>query len=96
MGIGTDFVILNLFQMTRTAPEWYPLQASTPHQRKDIWPLCGVQLVPYMADLLKNQVSSLEPSSPETETLPLGHCFCLEWLKEKNWKLNNSEIKRKH
>ncbi|GBO44020.1 hypothetical protein AVEN_119506-1, partial [Araneus ventricosus] len=41
-------------------------------------------------------VSSLEPSGRETETLPLGHCGRFEWLKEKNRKHNNGEIKRKH
>ncbi|GBN13864.1 hypothetical protein AVEN_270086-1 [Araneus ventricosus] len=41
-------------------------------------------------------VSSLEPSGPEAETLLLGHCGRLEWIKANNWKRNNSEIKRKH
>ncbi|GBM65030.1 hypothetical protein AVEN_68951-1 [Araneus ventricosus] len=32
-----------------------------------------MQQAPYTADLQWNRVSSLEPSGPKAETLPLGH-----------------------
>ncbi|GBM13752.1 hypothetical protein AVEN_90016-1 [Araneus ventricosus] len=36
---GTDLVILNHGQITRTTPELAsPLQTSAPHQREDVWP----------------------------------------------------------
>ncbi|GBM78323.1 hypothetical protein AVEN_222143-1 [Araneus ventricosus] len=37
---GTDLIILNHGQMTRTTPDLAPtVQASTPHQRQGVWPL---------------------------------------------------------
>ncbi|GBN98974.1 hypothetical protein AVEN_44470-1 [Araneus ventricosus] len=62
--------------MARTTPELAPpLQTSTPHQREDAWPPLMIQsgAGPYSADLQWNRVSSLEPSGPKAETLPLGH-----------------------
>ncbi|GBO27621.1 hypothetical protein AVEN_239945-1 [Araneus ventricosus] len=40
---GTDLVILNYGQMTRTTPELaLPLQISAPHQRERVWPLRAI------------------------------------------------------
>ncbi|GBL80085.1 hypothetical protein AVEN_183416-1 [Araneus ventricosus] len=72
--------------MTTMPPELAPLlQASTPHQREDVWPLSttttgvrplskfSVQRAPYTTDLQWNWASNLEPSGPKAEALPLGH-----------------------
>ncbi|GBN13690.1 hypothetical protein AVEN_199734-1 [Araneus ventricosus] len=51
-----------------------PLQTSTPYQLEDVWPpTCdlGCKRPTCMADLKWNQVSNLELSGPEFETLPL-------------------------
>ncbi|GBO39377.1 hypothetical protein AVEN_43203-1 [Araneus ventricosus] len=62
--------------MTRTTPELAPpLQASVPHQRKDVSPTSDSTCTRFtsMADLHWNQVSNMEPSGSEAETLLLGH-----------------------
>ncbi|GBM77312.1 hypothetical protein AVEN_91415-1 [Araneus ventricosus] len=51
-------------------------QTSTPHQREDIWPPTSNLMCSRLAYTMSRQwnwVSNLEPSSPEVETLPLGH-----------------------
>ncbi|GBL82155.1 hypothetical protein AVEN_252352-1 [Araneus ventricosus] len=68
----TDLAILNRGQMTRTAPELPPhLGASTSYQREDVrHPRSDLTCIrpTYTTDLQWNWVSS-----PEVETLPLGH-----------------------
>ncbi|GBL96354.1 hypothetical protein AVEN_238711-1 [Araneus ventricosus] len=70
--------------MTRTTPELAPPpQGSASYQREDVWPLrmTYVQQVPYTAGLQWNWVSNLEPSGPESETLPPEHRRMLMGLK---------------
>ncbi|GBM34019.1 hypothetical protein AVEN_166450-1 [Araneus ventricosus] len=64
---GTDFVILNRWQMTRTTPELAPpLQTSAPHQQEDVWlHTYDVQQVHYTTDLYWNRVSNMEPPAPK-------------------------------
>ncbi|GBM91242.1 hypothetical protein AVEN_213762-1 [Araneus ventricosus] len=85
--------------MTRTTPELVPCPSfhTTPvgGHLATAWRATGT-IFWRTSDLLGNRVSSLEPSGPKVESLPLGHFGRLEWLKEKNLKHNNSEIKRKH
>ncbi|GBM50868.1 hypothetical protein AVEN_178138-1 [Araneus ventricosus] len=83
--------------MTRTAPILVPspsfhTTAAGGHLETS-WHAMGAI---HAGSSCENRVSRLEPSGPETETLPLGHCGRLKWLNEKNQKNNNSEIKRKH
>ncbi|GBN36892.1 hypothetical protein AVEN_176902-1 [Araneus ventricosus] len=63
--------------MTRTTPQLArPLQTSAPHQWEDVWPLTydlTGKRPTYTAILQWNQVSNLEPSGSEAETLQLGH-----------------------
>ncbi|GBN87081.1 hypothetical protein AVEN_76619-1 [Araneus ventricosus] len=73
---GTDLIILNRRQMMRTIPELAPpLQTSAPHQR--CFGLATMDLPrtgpAYTAFLRWIRASSLEPSGPEAEALPLGH-----------------------
>ncbi|GBM78946.1 hypothetical protein AVEN_40510-1 [Araneus ventricosus] len=73
---GTDLVILNLGQMTRTTPDLVPsLQSSVPHQREDVSPPTydlACKQAQYTTDLRWNQVWNLKPSGPKAQTLPLG------------------------
>ncbi|GBO43580.1 hypothetical protein AVEN_253457-1 [Araneus ventricosus] len=63
--------------MTRTTPELAPsLQNSTPHQREDVWALRMIQ----RATGPIHGGSSVEPSGPKAETLPLGHRGLPLWL----------------
>ncbi|GBN42282.1 hypothetical protein AVEN_191815-1 [Araneus ventricosus] len=86
--IGTDLVILNSGQMTRTAPDLAP----SPSFHTTAWRSMGAIHGGYSG------VSDFEPGAlgPETETLSLWRCGRSEWITEKNLKHNNSEIKRKH
>ncbi|GBN14500.1 hypothetical protein AVEN_39814-1 [Araneus ventricosus] len=63
--------------MRTTHEQTPPLQTSAPHQQKDDWPpqydfTCNKQ-VPNTSNLSWNRVSNVEPFSPESDTLPVGH-----------------------
>ncbi|GBL72677.1 hypothetical protein AVEN_127924-1 [Araneus ventricosus] len=78
--------ILNRGQMaSMTSDLTTPLQTSAPHQWKDVWLTpsdftCNTPT--FLADLLWNRVSNLEPSNPETETLP---CVYFSSSKRPQW-----------
>ncbi|GBM67370.1 hypothetical protein AVEN_221439-1, partial [Araneus ventricosus] len=55
--------------MTRTARS---LKAFAPHQREDV-PPPTYDLTCNRLNTGRNRVSYLEPSDPESQTLPLGH-----------------------
>ncbi|GBM49034.1 hypothetical protein AVEN_153549-1 [Araneus ventricosus] len=59
--------------MTRTTPE-LASPSKLPHQWEGVWPSkydLAFNRPKYTVDHQLNQVSNLEPSSPEAETLPL-------------------------
>ncbi|GBO40477.1 hypothetical protein AVEN_130492-1 [Araneus ventricosus] len=74
--LGTDLVILNRGQMTRTTPELTPpspsFRATPAGGRLATMYDLECNGPPYTADLRWNRVSSLRPSCPEVGTLPLG------------------------
>ncbi|GBM18202.1 hypothetical protein AVEN_151734-1 [Araneus ventricosus] len=61
--------------MTRTTPELAPpLQASTPHQREDLWPLCMIWYETGPIHGGSSVESGFEPGTlrPQSLALPLG------------------------
>ncbi|GBL72308.1 hypothetical protein AVEN_88537-1, partial [Araneus ventricosus] len=73
---GMDIIILNLGQMTRTAPELAMPSPNfrTPPAGKGLTSYVGfsMQQVQYTVDLHCNRVSNPEPSDPEADNLPIG------------------------
>ncbi|GBL77476.1 hypothetical protein AVEN_41861-1 [Araneus ventricosus] len=74
--------------MPRKIPELAPLEIFAPHQRENVCPTTYDSMLnraTYTADLQWNRVSSLEPSSFEAETLPLGHSGPWPRLRQASW-----------
>ncbi|GBO25525.1 hypothetical protein AVEN_28395-1 [Araneus ventricosus] len=94
--IGTDLVILNSGQMTRTAPDLAPSPSSHTTAAEGHLPTAWRSMGAIHGGY--SGVSDFEPGAlgPETETLSLCRCGRLECLTKKTLKHNNCEIKRKH